>query len=244
MKLSTLHSARPLAANAFAVVLAAFATSCRSSPIEEPRPLTAAEAGELRAPSSLPIDVLWRQRVSATWEDPRRGGERGERSFDAAVQKRGDALTLIGLSPLGTTGFVITLNDGASDVEFTNRSGEELPFPPRFVLLDVQRVFFPWLAGDAPLADGVHEGDVAGAHVVEEWRGGRLIERRFTSAGREGEVIVRHGVERDGWLAPAQATLENGWFGYRLAIETLEETQLEGRGEQRGSALLSDRDRS
>ena len=177
--------------------------------------------GLLRSSSVLPDDVLWRQRVTATW------GDESGHGFDAALQKQGDVLTLLGLTPIGSPGFVLVLR--AEQIEFENRSGDELPIPPRFILLDVQRVFFPWLGPPGrALDDGEHQGTVADERVVERWQGGRLMERRFTRMDGQppGEITIRYTWERKDWIAPTRAIVDNGWFGYRLAVETLEETRL------------------
>ncbi len=68
------------------------------------------------------------------------------------MQKQGDVLTIVGLSPVSGPGFVLVLQDGR--VTLTNQSGMEVPFPPRFVVLDVQRVFFPWGS-----CDGANDGE-------------------------------------------------------------------------------------
>lgn len=181
--------------------------------------------GVLRDVSSLGLDVLWRQRIEAEWGD----GER--RGFDGVVQKQDRRLTILGLSPLGTPGFSIVLEDG--DVRLQARSPERIPFPPRFVVLDVQRVFFPWLAG--VLADGVRDGVVDGERVSERWRGGRLVQREFERMDGEpsGRITIayRWDLARHdhAWAVPPRVELDSAWFGYRLVIETLEEARLDER---------------
>jgi Protein of unknown function (DUF3261) len=243
----------PRRLSALAAVLALVLAACVSMKAPPRQPFQLADAdypGELRAPSAYPADVLLRQRVTASWGDPAASDPRahGERSFDCAFQKQGDTLTLLGLTPLGSAGFVLTLT--GDRIAFENRTPESLPFPPRFVLLDVERVFFPWLAGSgAPLPDGEHAGDVGAEHVVEYWAGGRLVERRFTRLDGKpaGTITVRYAADaahaadaanaaaparstdpavRTGLLAPPRAELDNGWLGYRLTVETYEETPL------------------
>jgi hypothetical protein len=188
--------------------------ACAAPPRGPPRLSDADYPGLLRSATELPGDLLWRQRVTATWGDAR------PRSFDAALQKQGDTLTLIGLSPLGTTAFVVVLRDGA--IDFREESGEDLPFPPRFILLDVQRVFYPWLP------PGQREGLVGDERVVEDFVDGRLAERRFTRLDGQpaGTITVRYEWGGQAWRAPVRAELDNGWFGYRLTVVTLDETQL------------------
>ena len=206
---------------ALAGALLLAASACASEP-RAPRFTEADYPGLLRPPSALGPDVLWQQRVTASW-----GDEKG-RSFDVAVQKRGDTLTLIGLSPLGSTGFVVELRGDA--ISHQAPAGEELPFPPRFLLLDVERVFFPWLPAGA--ADGERAAEVGGERVVESVQGGRVRERRFTRVdGRpRGTIVVRYDWQDGDGAAPSQAELDNGWFGYRLSIRTLQETPLPPEG--------------
>jgi len=202
--------------------------ACASRPARPPSLHDADYPGLLRPASALGADVLWQQRVTASWGDD-------SRSFDVALQKQDDTLTLIGLSPLGTTGFVVELADGAIRQQLP--PGEELPFPPRFLLLDVERVFFPWLQ-DGAAADGERAAEVGGERVVEQVQGGRVVERRFTRLdGRpRGTIVVRYGWEEGDGAAPAHAELDNGWFGYRLSIRTLQETRLAPEGAAAGGA--------
>lgn len=172
--------------------------------------------GVLRAPAALPFDVVWQQRVTASW------GEGRQRGFDAAVQKQGDALTVVGLSPMGSVGFSIAMRGG--DVDVQNHTGEELPFPARFVLLDVQRAFFPWLDGAA--VGGVRSGEVDGEQVRESYEHGRLARRTFARPGQEGEIVVTYQWGRPDWRGPTRVELGNAWFGYSLRVDTHAETLL------------------
>lgn len=176
--------------------------------------------GTLLPADALPHDLLWQQRVTAFW------GEDGQRGFDAAVQKAGDLLTVLGLSPVGHVGFAILLR--GEQVELKNQSDEMLPFPPRFVLIDVQRTFYPWL-GPAP-ADGERQGAIGGERVRELWRDGRLQQRSFERLDGEPAGVITITYEWDGtdptWAAPRRTVLDNGWFGYRLVVDTHAETRL------------------
>ncbi|HEX6812669.1 MAG TPA: DUF3261 domain-containing protein [Planctomycetota bacterium] len=201
-----------------ALMALALLTACASSPR---RPWEDKDyPGTLQPAGVLTTDVLWQQRVTATW------GEDGHRGFDAAVQKQGDVLTVIGLSPTGSAGYAMILR--GMEIELKNDSGEELPFPPRFILLDVQRTFYPWLG--AQPTDGTREADVFGEHVRETWRSGHLVERRFErlDAQPKGVITITYvWTDADaGRLAPRQVVLDNGWFGYRLVIDTHVESRL------------------
>lgn len=177
--------------------------------------------GELQPASALPNDVLWQQRITAHW------GEDGQLGFDAAVQKQGELLTVLGLSPVGSVGFVMLLR--GTGIELQNQADQELPFPPRFILLDVQRTFYPWLE-PAIGPDGARTGSVGEERVQELWRDGRLLQRRFTRLDGEpaGAITITYD-----WreaepqrLAPRHTVLDNGWFGYRLIVDTHTETLL------------------
>lgn|GEM_PF-577675 len=226
--------------------------ACAAPPAQGPPRFEGDYPGLLRPPEVLGLDVVWRQRVTAEWDDGQ--GQSGSRGFEAVVQKQGPLLTMVGLSPFGSVGFAILLR--GVEAELRNESGEELPFPPRFVLLDFQRVFYPWVsASGGPLSDGEHVTEVGGEEVREFWAEGRLTERRFrrldgqppgelvvsyTWADAESEAWVAHGGEAgvasgpesggpagSPWAAPSRAVLDNRWFGYELIVDTLEETLLE-----------------
>lgn len=204
-----------------AVLSLGLVAACAAAP-EGPRFADADYPGELRMPAALPFDVVWQQRVTAFW------GEGRQRGFDAAVQKRGDTLTVLGLSPMGSVGFAVVMENDA--VQVTNNTEEELPFPPRFILLDVQRAFYPWIA-DGPIHGAPRRGArtalVDGETVEERWSAGRLRERRFRRGdGPDGEIVVRYEWGEDAWRGPSRVLLDNGWFGYRLQVDTHAETLL------------------
>ena len=121
------------------------------------------------------------------------------------------------------------------DVEVVNHIPDQMVVPPRFILLDVQRAFFPWCAEDARAADADEVvTEVDGEQVAERWDRGRLVERIFTrtSGAPEGTIRVSYEWGRGDWALPERAVLDNGWFGYRLTIVTSSETRLESAGER------------
>jgi hypothetical protein len=184
-----------------------------------PPPTADAYPGTLRSPALLPVDFLWRQQVTARW------GKGERRGFQAVLQHRGAELKMVALSPVGQPGFVITLDGEALSV--VNNTARELPFPARFIMLDVQRAYFPWLQGDPP-ADGERRGQADGEEVVETWVAGRLVERTFRRLDGQpaGLIRVRYAAWHAAGDAPAKVTLDNGWFGYRLEIETVAQQRL------------------
>lgn len=174
--------------------------------------------GTLRPPSELGPNVQWEQRVQAHYGD-------SVRSFDAVLSKADDELLLIVLSPMKTPGIVVRLADG--EVEVDNRSPQPIPFDPRYMMLDVQRVYFPWIPGDPP-ADGERRHETNGEVVIETYADGHLEQRRFRrlDARPPGEIVIDYRGWQPGADAPRHAALQNGWFDYALTIETLVQQRL------------------
>ena len=201
------------------VVAVLLALACHGCTVSRPTIKESDYPGELRHPSSLGTEVLWQQKLTARW------GEGQERSFDSVLQVRSGKQIVLGLSPMGAVGFSIQW-DGTS-VSFRNDSGMEMPFPPRFVLLDTHRVYMDWLGGAAP-ANGSRHGVVGEEMISEEWKDGRLQMRRFVRQDNNpaGAIVVRYVWSDSYAKAPARAELDNGWFGYRMIIETAGEQLL------------------
>lgn len=192
--------ARPLA-----LLLSLAAFGCATTAPHSPTPIADADyPGNLRSPGTLSGDFMWRQQIRAEWPG-------GASDFEAVLQKRGDTLTLVGMNPLGQVGFVITQTGPTVEVEV--RGGPALPFPACFILLDVQRVYFPWLP------NGTLRANLDGEEVVETWEDGAC--RRRTFRRLDGVPAGLITVTLGAGTAPQDASIENGWFGYRLQIETL-----------------------
>lgn len=174
--------------------------------------------GPIRPPDALPYSFQWRQRVTAKWPT-------GTQAFDAVLIKQKGELRMVGLSPMGVPGFVITLQRDGS-VQFENRTRREPTFQPEFILADVQRVFFPWLPGDAP--EGEREGQVEILRVSETHEAGRLMTREFVrdDAPDRGTVRITYSDWPSEGDAPKKVELVSEWFGYSLTIETLEQSRL------------------
>ncbi|MEM9457065.1 MAG: DUF3261 domain-containing protein [Myxococcota bacterium] len=174
--------------------------------------------GTLRDPAQMGPDIQWQQRVTARWQDD-------TQSFEAVLSKTDHELLLVGLSPMKTPGFIVRLTNG--EVELENRSPQEVPFDPRYIMLDIQRVYFPWIPGEPPV-DAERSHRVDGEQVTERWAQGQLRQRRFVREdGRPpGEITVTYEGWEDGQDAPRRAVLDNGWFGYTLEIETFVQQRL------------------
>jgi hypothetical protein len=167
----------------------------------------------------MPIDFIWRQHVTATWKE-------GSESFDAVLQKRGDTLLLMGLSPIGTPGFVLELR--GKNISLRNRTGRPLPFPPRYIIADIQRAFFPWLTPPPTGFSGVRSGIYRDLSIREVYQVGRLRSRAFRRKRAPSQEAVR--LEYRGWSdgrdAPAKVILTSDAFGYTLVIETTSQQRL------------------
>lgn len=179
----------------------------------------------LLAPGAHPEDFLDRQKIVATYGDR-------TLSFEAVLQKRGDELTLLGLTPFGSRAFLI--QERGTDMSFQTFVSQTLPFSPRYILLDVERVFFPWIDGGSQAStEGDRRGERDGELIEERWHGGRLLRRSFRRADDRppGAVVVTY----DGGMAsdatpPSHAVLANDRYGYRLDITTLSHESLAPRG--------------
>jgi hypothetical protein len=190
-------------------LLPALLAGCR------PRPAEPVYPGELQPPARFGRDFLLHQRVVF------RRGER-EHAIQTALQVRGDTLTLVGLTPLGTRAFVLTQR--GLDVSFSSSlpPDQQLPFPPRFVLHDIQRALLP-LIDERAMADGEHRVELGDEVVTERWAARRLLERRFRRRAPPpaGELVVRYGGGYVFGEAPGQIEIDNGWLGYRVELQTL-----------------------
>lgn len=204
-----------------ALVLAALLASCgpprpTGPPPEYPGALTEPEA--LRSPEGLGEAFALEQRVEAQYPD-------GTQSFRAVLQRTADRLVLVGFGPHGGRGFVLQQVDG--EVEMESHLPEALPFPPDFMLRDIQRVWFGGLQG--PLPDGEHTESVGDEEIVERWEGGRLMERTYRQLDGvpEGELRATYegGLGPDG--PPQRVVWDNGWFGYRLILTTLSHQRID-----------------
>jgi hypothetical protein len=221
----THHSQRAFAlcrSARLAVLATALATlSCAATTESAPRaaqPQKREYPGTLLPPGALAYEFQWRQKVTPHWPT-------GSRSFDAVLAKSDEELQLLGLNPMGMPGFVLRLT--GAGIEFENRTEQQLPFEPRVILLDVQRVFYPWFDESAP-NQGERQRELNNEVITERWNNGKIVERRFrrSDGAADGEIVVQYFGWQANADAPARAVLVNRWFGYRLEVETLEQQRL------------------
>jgi hypothetical protein len=209
--------AKPRASTRNLALIALLLGACGPKPTTSPP--SAAVQESLRPPSALGYDFMWRQRVIAEWPT-------GKQEFEAVLQKRNGELTLLGLSPMGLPGFVLTLHENGS-ITVENRMDRELPFEPAYILADVQRVFFPWLAAVEPAFEGERQGSVGAQQITERYAAGRLVSRDFRRAETPDQAVhIEYGATPAGGDAAAHVALDNGLHRYRLVIETFEQQRL------------------
>lgn len=174
-------------------------------------------------PSNVVLPVLPAEAVHPFVLEQRLRGKYGDREVDAQVvlQWQAGVLRLIGLAPFGARAFLV--EQRGSEVHVESSFGREPPFDPRHVLVDIHRVLFRGaLTG---LADGEHQRDDAGEHIVERWAAGHLVERRFTQQPGQKPVVVSFSAAPAPVLAPT-VRLVNEHAGYTLEIETLSQQWL------------------
>lgn len=172
--------------------------------------------GELISTADMGSNFLARQKLRGTF------GEQ-EFAFEAVMQLHGGKLTVLGLTPFGTKAFVLTQT--GTEVEFEKLIDREIPFPPEYMLQDIHRAWLwharlPWT--DAPPSETAPSVEIAGERVTEQWSENGLVRRTFARLDGQppGEIRIDYiGGHRTGRPAK-QVVLENGWFGYRLEIQT------------------------
>jgi len=204
----------PVLASAYALVLLACSGGSE---------LARDDPGTVRAPRSYPHDVRIEHTVTAVHA-------RGRHTFRAILEKRGDALVLVGLGPHGGRAFVLA-QEGET-IRFESHLPQELPFSPRYMLLDVHRVWFLGIFG-APRHEGEHRAEIEGEEVVEHWADGRLVSRAFRRLDGRPPGWIR--IAYHGGLSPDPASdaperieLDNDRLGYRLIIEHITRMPLDG----------------
>jgi len=188
--------------------------ACTPRPTTPPNPSQMRYPGEFASARELAQrgDFMTRQALV---------GRYGEREFhgEVVVQKVGEAITLIGVTPFGAKAFVV--QQDASGVKGQEIFKGTLPFPPAFMLLDVHRSLFIKLADGT--GDGTRRGERSGEAITEEWAGGKLLRRTYKRLDRrpKGTITVEYVGGMSGEQPPKVMRLDNGWFGYSVEITTV-----------------------
>lgn len=168
--------------------------------------------------ATVPGDFLARQRLS---------GHMGEHklSSEVVLQKQGDVLTLIGLTPFGTKAFALIQR--GLETEYTPFVEVALPFPPEMMLADIHRTLFV-RTGEDLTGDGDRRAKLGDERVDESWSGGRLMRRVYKRRRGQpkGLIIIDYGEGMSGRTPPPVITIDNQRFGYAVTIETSTYQQL------------------
>lgn len=189
-------------------LLVALTAGCSHASLPPPAHLPAPVLPE---PSTLGADFMLQQVVRATH------GER-EVEFSAVVQKKGDKLTMLALTPFGTRALLI--EQVGKDMRVEKYVERPMPFSPQFILHDVHRTL---AVGDAE-TDGEHAVRQDSLQIVDTWEAGRLVARRIR--GPTTDITIRYeGGHRAGEPAK-RITLTNVPYGYTLSIENTAYTPL------------------
>jgi len=195
------------------VALAALLVACGGSRPGGPRAPSADPSSSVFVDTAqIPGDFVWRQRIGVSY------GERHE-SFQAVLEKHGNRLVLLALTPFGTRAFA--LEQVGTTVTYTPFVDFELPFPPGYILADVHRTFFRGLP--PPSRDGAHEGAGDGERIIEHWALRRLVRREYAplDAAASTSIVIDYVGGMQGRTPPREIRFDNRRYGYALTITTL-----------------------
>lgn len=167
--------------------------------------------GPLVDSRSLTPGFVWQQEIEAS---------RGpfSHSFPAVVQSTEGELVVLGLTPFRTRAFMI--RQIGQSFEYESFVEQSLPLEPSWVLIDVHRVFFDGVPREA-LSDGTFEQSSESERRTDHWQDGRLRTRSYERRSAPGSFIrIDYGTGYLWGEPPPRLTLDNGWYGYRLTVET------------------------
>jgi len=183
-----------------------------------PAPARESQASQLVPSDVLAPNMMLRQHLH---------GQYGKKDFelDCVLQVSDGKLTIVGLTPFGTRAFVLTQT--GLTYSFEKLIDRPIPFDPVHILEDVHRVFFRGL----PRGQSEYVSAVMGEERIEErWGHGVLLERTFERVDARPRGIIR--VTFGGPpapLVPAHVVIDNGWYGFKLEIDNVEQQSLTGR---------------
>jgi hypothetical protein len=170
----------------------------------------------LLAPEQIAGNFVWRQRVTAAFENRRD-------SLEAVLEKSGGRLRVLFLTPYGSR--ALLLEQQGQEVTEEYFVEQRLPFPARYILVDIHRAVFRGLE-HGPQKDGTHEHPNGVELFADTWRGGRLVERRVFWPKADGSRTIEPAIVaryRPGLVLgepPENVTIANRRMGYRLEIDT------------------------
>lgn len=185
------------------------------SPFQEPGLRSA--LNQLQPAEALAAEFVLQQHVTIQWSSP---SGPGEAEFDAALERKGDSLLLLGLGPMQRVGFELELR--RKKIRFKNHTGREVPFRPEDILADVQRVFYPWIDPKKNCRNCQRTGLWGSLEIEEQLGPEHLKQRLFQVRGRPelGNVMIQYSGQALLGALPNKAEVQNDWFGYQLTIES------------------------
>ncbi len=140
-------------------------------------------------------------------------------SLNAVVEKTCDSLVVVGLGPFDNRLFSVRQTDQGIDYEPKQRNG--WAFAPERILRDIRRSYFFPLQSPPP-SDGVHHTEVAGMHVSELWKSGRLLQRDITgpAASKLEHVVITYPDGFDHKGVPGRIEVRDELRDYHLEVDT------------------------
>jgi hypothetical protein len=176
-------------------------------------------AGPLLTVDAMGADFFEEQDVHLQWPGD-------DLRVRAVLQKRDAVLELITLDPRAQPILRIThTGDEVSLEAYTDRS---LPFEPQYIIADVQKAFATWPLtpsadeAETPGGGALYQGRYRSLRYEEERRNGRVTRRRFwrDDLPEQSVVVVRYDYG-DAGETLQEVRVDNGWFGYVLAVRIL-----------------------
>lgn len=159
----------------------------------------------LLVPAQIDGSFLVRQKITGQFDGH-------SQSFEAVLQKQASTLTVIGLTPFGTKAFVLVQEGKNLSFESFLPKGRSLPLDPNYLLQDIHHAFF--LGPDSKTSESCTE---------TEGKDGQIRRRTFRRKDDPGgaAVVVSYTGHVEGELFAERVTLDNGYYGYLLTIETV-----------------------
>lgn len=174
----------------------------------------ALDAGPLLPVEAMGPDFFEEQDVHLQWPG-------SDLRVRAVLQKRDGILELITLDPRARPILKVTHDDAGVHIEeYADRS---LPFEASYIVADVQKAFARWpLEASPDLESGIVSGEHQSLRYEEEREDGRIVQRRFWRSDLpDDKQVVVHYAYADESGSLREVRVDNGWFGYVLAVRIL-----------------------
>ncbi len=129
---------------------------------------------------------------------------------DTVAERRGESFVVVGFTPFGTRGFVLTQT--GTDISLDDRIGRRMGLRPLLLLDAIHRSYLMAPEGGLP-PDGVTVWLREGESITDAWANGVLRSRVFRAADgeRAGSVSIFFSDER-------KSTIRSDWCGYEAGV--------------------------